>query len=82
MDKYYLELNDYISELDVSEMGIDTEKLTLEEAINNGKEIIKRAKLEFCTIAVMCEVNEEEEVYGWVAYNNAFNDEPEWIINI
>lgn len=81
MDRYYLDLNDYISELDVSEMGIDTEKLTLEEAINNGKEIIKRAKLEFCTIAVMCEVN-EEEVYGWVAYNNAFNDEPEWIINL
>lgn len=76
---YWLEFNGWIEDEVLENIPIKEEGLTLEEAIDNAKEIIKQSRVPFCTCAIKYEsVAEGEEVRGWVNYNCALNTEPQW----
>lgn len=76
---YWLDFNGSITEEVLENIDIEEEKLEIEEAINNAKEIIKRSGVSFCTCAIMfSSFDGDEDVRGWVNFNSAFDKEPQW----
>ena len=73
---YYLEFNGYIDEIDHDHQ---MEDLTLEQAIDTAKKVIIQSGLKFCTCAVIDGwTDSEDNVYGWVMCNAAFDTAPYW----